>query len=174
MRRYLFYVSASIVIILIFLSYWHVSVVRVTLPKTGDQLLAIEQVVNTDRICLTYRHSVELITVEGCFRIDPQGGFLALQTKMESAGTGLPNTAIGRTQLKNGWIVVDEELAPVGPIRFFIVPLNQTRLTVAERPVHVEKLKAGTLVQLDTMRVSTLRWFWDTVVIYFTFKRTPS
>ncbi len=174
MRRYLFFAIAGITLPIICLSVWHVSVVRVKLPRTGDRLLTIVRVGGNDRICLTYRHSVELITVEGCFLINPQGDFLAFQTRMESVGTGLPNADKDRTRLENGWIVVDEELRPVGPIRFFIMPVNQTRLTIAARHIPVERLEAGTLIQVEAMRTSALSWLWGAAFSHFTFQRTPS
>ena len=79
-----------------------------------------------------------------------------------------------RTRLENGWIVVDEELRPVGPIRFFIMPVNQTRLTIAARHIPVEQLEAGTLIQVEAMRTSALSWLWGAAFSHFTFQRTPS
>jgi hypothetical protein len=68
---------------------------------------------------------------------------------MQSAGTGLPNTAYNRTAIRNGWIEVDEARRPVGTIRFFIVPINQTRLVIAGRDADLSAIEAGALLEIS-------------------------
>lgn len=152
-------------------AFWPVTLVRVQLPKANGQLLTAQRVAMTDTICLGYRHSVELIRVEGCFQPAPQEGFEALETRMESVGTGLPNAAAGRTTLKEGWIVVDEQHRPINAIRFFIVPINQTRLTIAGRLLALNRLPDGTLVQVTAERVSAWHWFSAKLLSLFSSRR---
>lgn len=174
MRRRLYAVSAGVTIILLLLAVWPVTIVRVFLPRSNNLLLVTVAVDEEDRICLTYRHSVELTIVEGCFSVDPRGDFLSVQTRMESVGTGLPNTAAGRTRREDGWIVVDEKMRPTGPIRFYIMPVNQTRLKIAAKDIPVGRLKAGTLVQLESAQTTTLNWLWQAAVSFSNFQRISS
>jgi len=47
----------------------------------------------------------------------------------------------------------------IGTLRFYIVPINQTRLTIANVPILISKLKSGTLIEVKASRVSNLNWF---------------
>ncbi len=114
---------------------------------------------------LAYRHSVELTAVEGWFQVGPGPQMLAIETRMESVGSGLPNTVPDRTTTRNGWLVVDEGRKPVGSIRFFVVPINQTVLTIGDRPVDLTFLETGTLLEVAVERTNigywTIRSFLD-------------
>ena len=110
-------------------------------------------------ISLRYRHSVELTAVEGRFIIGPKSEILAVETRMESVGTGLPNAFPERTKTEDGWLVVDEGQRPVGPIRFFVVPINKPRLVIAGRLVDLMKLETGTLVQVSAEKMFLISWW---------------
>lgn len=163
--------GTPLLVVAVCLIFWPVTLVRVQLPKADGQLIAAQRVTDGETICLKYRHSVELIRVEGCFRPASRGGFEAVETRMESVGTGLPNAAPGRTTLKDGWIVVDEQFRPVEVIRFFIVPINQTRLTIAGQFLALERLPSGTLVQVAADRVSVWRWLSAKLRTHFSTRR---
>lgn len=137
-----------------------VQIVKVTLPKENDRLIAAVHVTANDIISLIYIHSVELTKVEGRFKVGPESEILAIETRMESVGTGLPNAFPERTKTKDGWLVVDEGQRPVGPIRFFMLPLNKTRLTIADRLINMDSLKAGTLIQVSAERRFFVSWLW--------------
>ncbi len=144
-------------------TFWPVQIVTVSLPKENDRRITAVRVGGDDIISLSYTHSVELTAVEGRFKVGPESEILAVETRMESVGTGLPNAFPERTKTENGWLVVDEEQRPVGPIRFFVVPINKTRLVIAGRSIDLMNLKAGTLVQISAERMFLISWFWDAV-----------
>ena len=78
---------------------WPIRIVTVTLPKENNRLIASIRVGDEDSIRLIYRHSVELTEVEGRFKIGPDSEILAVETRMESVGTGLPNAHPERTRI---------------------------------------------------------------------------
>ena len=136
-------------VILVGVSLWPVQVVSLKLPRENNHRIVSIPAGEGDRILLAYRHSVELTAVEGHFQIGPQSEILALKTRMQSAGTGLPNTAYDRTVIRNGWIEVDEARRPVGTIRFFWVPINQARLVIAGREIDLSAIEAGALLEIS-------------------------
>jgi hypothetical protein len=141
-QRTVFTVAVGLVL-LVGVALWPVQVVSLKLPRENNRWIASIPAAEGDRILLAYRHSVELTAVEGHFQIGPRSEILALKTRMQSAGTGLPNTAYDRTVIRNGWIEVDEARRPVGTIRFFLVPINQTRLVIAGRDTDLSAIEAG-------------------------------
>ena len=147
-------------LVVIGVACWPVQIVTVSLPKEKDRLIAAVRTGEDDIISLRYRHSVELTAVEGRFKIGPESEILAVETRMESVGTGLPNAYPGRTRREDGWLVVDEEQKPVGSIRFFLVPINKTRLTIAGRSIDLMNLKSGTLLQVSAERMFLITWLW--------------
>ena len=140
------------------LGLWPLQSVTVRLPKENDQLIAAVHVSTRDDIRLSYRHSVELTRVEGLFRVDTKSRLLAVETRMESTGTGLPNTSLARTTSKNGWLVVDEQNKPLDSLRFFVVPINQTQLFIAGQPVGIDVLEGGTLIEIAAQKIRLIRW----------------
>jgi hypothetical protein len=82
---------------------------------------------------------------------------------MQSTGTGLPNTAYDRTEIRNGWIEVDEARRPVGTIRFFLVPINQTRLVIAGREVDLSAIEAGALLEISVENRRLVQRLFDFV-----------
>ena len=117
---------------------WPVQLVCVRLPKSADRLVSAYRVTADDTIRLAYRHSVELTGVEGHFKVDADSVLRAVETRLESVGTGLPNAAPERSRYEGGWLVVNEENRPVESLRFFLVPINQTRLVIADQNVPLE------------------------------------
>jgi hypothetical protein len=147
-QRAVFTVAVGLVL-LVGLALWPVQVVSLKLPRENNRWIASIPAAEGDTILLAYRHSVELTAVEGHFQVGPQSEIFALKTRMQSAGTGLPNTAYNRTAIRNGWIEVDEARRPVGTIRFFIVPINQTRLVIAGRDADLSAIEAGALLEIS-------------------------
>jgi hypothetical protein len=145
-------------LVVIIAAFWPLQIVTVSLPKEDNRLIATVRVEEDDMIILRYRHSVELTGVEGRFRIGPESEILAVETRMESVGTGMPNAFPERTKTEDGWLVVDEGQRPADPIRFFVVPINKPRLTIAGRFVDLTRLKAGTLIQISGQRTFLISW----------------
>jgi hypothetical protein len=137
-----------LLVLLVGVALWPVQVVSLKLPRENNRRIVSIPAVEGDRILLVYRHSVELTAVEGHFQVGPQSEILALKTRMQSAGTGLPNTAHDRTVIRDGWIEVNEARRPVGTIRFFFVPINQTRLVIAGRDIDLSAIEAGALLEI--------------------------
>lgn len=140
------------------LGLWPLQSVTVRLPKKNDRLIAAFHVNPRDNIRLSYRHSVELTRVEGLFRVDAKSRLLAVETRMESTGTGLPNTFPGRTTFENGWLVVDEQKKPLDSLRFFVAPINQTQLFIAGRSIDIDALESGTLVEVAAQKIRMYQW----------------
>lgn len=140
------------------LGLWPLQSVTVRLPKKNDQLLAAIHISPRDDIRLSYRHSVELTRVEGLFKVDAKSQLLAVATRMESTGTGLPNTSPERTTIENGWLVVDEQKKPLDSLRFFVVPINQAQLFIAGQSVDIDALEGGTLVEIEVQRIRMFQW----------------
>ena len=147
-QRAIFTITIGLVL-LVGAALWPVQVVSIKLPRENNRRIASIPAAEGDRILLAYRHSVELTAVEGYFQVGPKSEILALKTRMQSAGTGLPNTAHDRTEIRNGWIEVDEARRPVGTIRFFFVPINQTRLVIAGRDIDLSVIEAGALLEIS-------------------------
>jgi hypothetical protein len=86
---------------------------------------------------------------------------------MQSAGTGLPNSAYERTEIKNGWIEVDEAQRPVGTIRFFLMPINQTRLVIAGRETDLSSIEAGALLEISVEKRHLIQRLFDFLHSHF-------
>ena len=149
---------AACSLMVVALNVWSLKAVSVVLPKEAGRLIYATVVDQDDEIRLRYRHSVELTWVEGLFKVDQNTRLLAIETKMESVGTGLPNTASDRTRLEEGQIVVDEKYQPLASLRFYLVPINQTRLMIAGQKVNIDDLEEGTLIEIAARNISALKW----------------
>ena len=147
-HRAIFTITIGLVV-LVGLALWPVQVVSLKLPRENNRRIVSIPAGEGDRILLAYRHSVELTTVEGHFQVGPQSEILALKTRMQSAGTGLPNTAHDRTAVRDGWIEVDEARRPVGTIRFFFVAINQIQLVIAGRAIDLSTIETGSLLEIS-------------------------
>lgn len=144
--------------LMIALVFWPVQVITVTLSKQNNQTLVIMRIHPDDVIRFSYRHSVELTRVEGRFQVTRDTELVAVETRMESVGTGLPNAHPDRTIIENGWLVIDEHKKPVGPFRFFVAPINQVHLIIADRPIDLTDLESGTLVQVSADKMPWAKW----------------
>jgi hypothetical protein len=158
MNRIYLYLVAPAALLLIGLAVWPVQIVTVMLPKEEGRRIAVVQVRARDTITLRYRHSVERTWVEGHFAVGPTSELQALETRIESVGTGLPNAFPERTTKQIGWLVIDEGRKPMDSIRFFIVPINQTRLTVADHVIPLARLEGGSLIEVTAGKTSMIQW----------------
>ena len=152
--------SACLVLV-VTLAVWPVRVLEVSLPRKGDRVIAAIRVRVGDQVLIKYRHSVELIEVEGLFLIGSESGLTVVETRFESSGSGLPVSSPERTTRKGGWWVVDEKSRPLEAFRFYIVPINRTRLTVAGKPIPIAALDSGTLIQLKSFKISQIEWLFS-------------
>lgn len=153
---------AAVTVILVLAFVWNLSemdLAVVRLPREGGTLLAAGELGPGEFVSLSYRHSVELTRVEGRFKIGPGPELVAWQTRQASVGTGLPNTYPERTKIEDGWLVIDEQMRPIGRVRFYIVPINKTRLLLAGQEVDLSRLREGSLIQLTAERINRLEWF---------------
>ena len=155
------FIAAVGFVLVVGVALWPVQVVSLKLPRENNRWIASIPAGEGDRILLAYRHSVELTAVEGHFQIGPRSEILALKTRMQSAGSGLPNTAYDRTTIRNGWIEVDEAQRPVGTIRFFFVPINQTRLVVAGRDIDLSTIETGALLEVAVEKRRLIQRLFD-------------
>jgi len=149
--------SASLALVLT-IAVWPVHVLEISLPNRNGLLIAVLRVCSGNQILLSYRHSVELTEVEGLFSIGPEFGLIAVETRFESSGSGLPDSSPEQTSRRGGWWVVDERNRPLETFRFYIVPINRTRLTVAGRSIPISDLDEGTLIQLKSLKISQIEW----------------
>lgn len=161
-------------VVLLILQLVCVDVFTLRLPRQTSKLVAAVRVTQGQAVRLSYRHSVELMQVEGRFEVGPGPSLLLRETRTTSAGTGLPNTHPNRTRREGSWFVIDEELREVGGFRFFLVPINQTRLRAAGRQINLDAIKAGSIIQMDVERLNLLRWlFWRLGSVPWKFHREP-
>ena len=139
---------------------WAVSVdiLTVRLPRRDFKPVVAVRVSRGSEFSLNYRHSVELTEVEGRFLIGEGPVLLIKETRFTSVGSGLPNTRTDKTRRENGWFVVDEGPKFSDEIRFFISPVNQTRLIIDGRPFSFDHLKPGTLIAINVERMPISRW----------------
>ena len=147
------------------LSVWELRTVTVTLPRESGHRIFETWVDPGDDIRLRYRHSVELTWVEGRFQVDKQGRLRILETRMESMGTGLPDTAAADTRSEAGQIIVDEKKRPLPAFRFYVLPINQAQLAIAGKRVDLSSLKAGSLIEISAQRVRAGAWLIDRYVL---------
>ena len=135
-----------------------VDTVTVRLPRQGDALFDAVRVAIGDDVRLQYRHSVEKTPVEGVFIIGPGPVLQALETRMTSVGSGLPNTRADDTRREGQWLVVDEKMTAIGGFDFFISAVNTTRLTVGDTVIAVGTLPSGSVIRIDVRRIRLLDW----------------
>jgi hypothetical protein len=160
--------------LLLLLQLIPVDVFTLRLPRQSSILAAAVRVKRGQVIRLSYRHSVELMRVEGRFKIGPGPSLLLQETRTKSVGTGLPNTYPDRTRREGDWLVVDENMREVGGFRFFLSPINQTRITTAGKPIDLRSLKDGSILLMNVERVNLLRWMlWRAASVPWFFEYEP-
>ena len=135
------------------------SALTIRLPDEGDRLAFVVPLKAGERFTLAYRHSVEKTAVEGIFQVADPAGILAVETRMTSVGTGLPNTFAGRTRREGEWMVVDEGMAPIPAFRFFIVKINKTRIRTPHRELDLMVLPPGTIIVVGVERLPLYLYF---------------
>ena len=128
------------------------------LPEDGDAPYYAVRVRRGDGIRIRYVHSVEKSPVEGRFEISEDWKLAAVETRMRSVGTGLPNTAPERTKKEGSWIVVDEGGKKLDEIRFFYSPETEMRITVKGTDVPLKDIPPGGKMVLAVERASLLQW----------------
>ena len=158
MKTPLLYLTVIIAMLLTVLAAWQIQIVEIVLPRNGNQTFDMVRVNPKDIIKLRYRHSNELIQVEGRFSIDAHSRLHAIETRFESSGSGLPVEFPERTSKAGKWLIVDELNREIGTLRFYIVPINQSRLSVGKHNISIGKLKSGTLIEIKASRSSYINW----------------
>ncbi len=130
----------------------------VRLPRREGKTLWVERVETGEEAVLSYRHSVERTQVEGIFTAGRGPGLLIKETRFTSVGSGLPNAHPDRTRHQDGWTVVDEGLRDLGALRFFISPVNCTRLLISGKVFDLNRLEPGSLVGISIERMRAFRF----------------
>jgi len=138
----------------------------VRLPDTEDKIAFMVLLKEGERFSLTYRHSVEKTLVKGVFQVSGQDAMRAVETRMTSVGTGLPNTFPSRTRREGKWMVVDEKNRFLPPFRFFIQPINQTVLAARDIKFDLTALPAGTVVRIGVENLALHRVIIHQVMTY--------
>ena len=134
-----------------------ITALTIRLPREKNRLVEAVKASVGEQLFLTYRHSVEKTKVQGVFEVAGKG-LLNLATKMESVGTGLPNTSPERTTRQGKWLVVDEGKKLLPNIRFFLSPINQTQLTIGRKALDLNSLKSGSLLVIGVEHPSLAAW----------------
>jgi len=146
--------------ILLILTIYPVDVFTLRLPQYKFKQIAAIRTNQGQEVIIAYRHSVERTRVEGCFTIGPGPALYVRETRMTSVGTGLPSSSPDRTRRDGEWIVVDEGLKKLEDgLRFYLSPVNETRLIAAGQHISLEKIKAGSIILVDVERISLMKWF---------------
>ncbi len=131
----------------------HFTALAIRLPDQNNKLAFVVPMETGERFSLVYRHSVEKTWVKGIFQLSEKPGILAVETRMTSVGTGLPNTFSNRTHREGEWLVVDEGMAEIPPFRFFIAKVNQPLVKTPRRDLDLLLLPQGTLIVVGVERL---------------------
>jgi hypothetical protein len=140
------------------LQFIKLSSITVRLPENNNEIIHLIPVDVGDRFSLSYRHSVEKTLVKGIFQVSRVPSILAVETRMTSVGTGLPNTFSKRTSRDGKWIVVDEEKKEIDNFRFFISRVNNTYLTTPSGIIDLMTLPSGTVIVLGVAKISLISY----------------
>ena len=132
--------------------YWPVEVLTVRLPRRENRVMHAAKVSPGEAVILTYRHSVEGGQVQGVFEVEPGPRLVLVETRMDSVGTGLPNTGPGRSR-QGTWRVKNEGRKAFSGVRFFYSPINRTRLEAAGKQIDLQGLPAGSLLFITVEKV---------------------
>ena len=140
------------------LQFIKLSSITIRLPENNNEIIILIPVDAGDRFSLSYRHSVEKTLVKGIFQVSRVPSILAVETRMTSVGTGLPNTFSKRTSRDGKWIVVDEEKKEIDNFRFFISRVNNTYLTTPSGIIDLMTLPSGTVIVLGVAKISLISY----------------
>lgn len=135
--------------------FWPVEAFTLRLPRQHGRLAGAALAGPHSRLTLAYIHSVEKGRVQGVFGAGPGPALLALETRMDSAGTGLPNAPAGRHQREGPWLVVKEKRRLTGGFNYILMPINHTRISVDQKELPLTGLKPGSvlLVNVESARL---------------------
>ncbi|OEU49295.1 MAG: hypothetical protein BA862_07030 [Desulfobulbaceae bacterium S3730MH12] len=150
--------------LLLALQFIKLNSITVRLPEDNNKIIHLVPVDAGDRFSLTYRHSVEKTLVKGIFQVSQAPSILAVETRMTSVGTGLPNTFSKRTSRDGKWIVVNEEKKEIDNFRFFISQVNDTYLTTPNGIIDLMTLPSGTVILLGVEKISFLHYFLNSIL----------
>ncbi|MCP4722297.1 MAG: DUF1850 domain-containing protein [Desulfobacteraceae bacterium] len=141
--------------------------ITVRLPDDNHKIFYLIPADTGDQFSLTYRHSVEKTLVKGIFQVSKTPSILAVETRMTSVGTGLPNTDFKRTFREGKWIVVDEEKKVIDNFRFFISSVNKTLLTTSKGTIDLMALDSGTVILVGVERIPLLAYgvYWGNIFL---------
>lgn len=139
--------------------FWPVTVLTVRVLRPIPVVMDVRPVAPGSDVRIYYRHSVERTPVEGRFAVSEDLDLVAVQTRLTSTGTGLPNTATERMHREGDWYVVDEQRRLVSPLRFYLQSVNRTRLTVDGRAVDLSAYRSGSLLGIRVERIGQWRWW---------------
>ncbi|MCG8567069.1 MAG: DUF1850 domain-containing protein [Desulfobacterales bacterium] len=142
---------------LFLLSGYPISCLTLRLPDQNNRLIFSAPLDPGEHFTLAYRHSVEKPRVEGIFQMADPPGILAMETRMTSVGTGLPNTFGERTRREGEWMVVDEGMVPLPPFRFFIATINRGKLLTPKAEFNLAALPQGTIVLVGAEQIPLAR-----------------
>ncbi len=142
------------------LQFIKLSSITIRLPKDNNKIIHLIAVDEGDRFSLTYHHSVEKTLVKGIFQVSQVPSILAVETRMTSVGTGLPNTFSKRTSRDGKWIVVDEEKKEIDNFRFFISRVNNTYLTTPGGTIDLMTLPSGTVIVVGVEEIYLSRYLF--------------
>lgn len=140
------------------LAFVQVAVATVRLPREDNRLFAAVKTALGGDIRLHYRHSVEKTAVEGRFVVGTGPVLQAVETRMTSVGTGLPNTDPNRTRREGKWIVVNEGLQEIQGFDFIISPINSPRLVIGGIGAPIGNLASGSVIRIDVEKICIARW----------------
>jgi hypothetical protein len=140
------------------LQFIKLSSITIRLPENNNEIIILIPVDAGDRFSLSYRHSVEKTLVKGIFQVSRVPSILAVETRMTSVGTGLPNTFSKRTSRDGKWFVVDEEKKEIDNFRFFISRVNNTYLTTPSGIIDLMTLPSGTVIVLGVAKISLISY----------------
>ena len=151
--------SAVIALSLAVSALYSIRLFTLRLPENGNALYYASRVHRGDEVRIRYMHSVEKSPVEGRFEIAEDRQLEAVETRMKSVGTGLPNTESDRTKIEDSWIVVDEGRKKLDEIRFFYSPAEtEMSISVKGNDIPLKDIPPGGIMVLAVERTSLLRW----------------
>lgn len=159
-KKKILIVAVGAAVVFFAMQFTKLDSITVRLPENNNKIIHLISVDAGDRFSLTYRHSVEKTLVKGVFQISQIPSILAVETRMTSVGTGLPNTLSKRTSRDGKWIVVDEEKKEIDNFRFFVSRINNTYLTTPNGTIDLMKLPSGTVILLGAEKISFFRYFF--------------
>jgi len=157
-KKHFFIFIIGAAVLFLALQFINISSITIRLPKDNNKIIHLIPVDTGERFSLTYRHSVEKTLVKGIFQVSQVPSILAVETRMTSVGTGLPNAFSKRTSRDGKWIVVDEEKKEIENFRFFISRVNNTYLTTPGGIIDLITLPSGTVIVVGVERISLIRY----------------